>query len=81
MAFAGKWMKLENIMPSEISQSQKNQSTNYLTDKWMMTHRGRLEGGKNGVRRDCIEGKERWEGWGKVKNNGMNQTSLLYVNL
>ena len=24
MAFAGKWMKLENIMLSEISQSQKN---------------------------------------------------------
>ena len=24
MAFAGKWMKLENIMLSEISQSQKS---------------------------------------------------------
>ena len=23
------------------------------------------EGGKNGERKDCIEGKEGWEGWGK----------------
>ena len=40
---------------------------NDLTDKWMMTHNGGWEVGKNGGRRDCIEGKEGWEGWGKVK--------------
>ena len=39
------------------------------------------EGGKNGGRKDCIEGKEGWEGWGKGKNNRMNQTRLPYVNL
>ena len=33
MAFAGKWMKLENIMLSEISQSPKNQRMNDLADK------------------------------------------------
>ena len=37
MSFAGKWMKLENIMLSEISQSQKNQRMNVLSDKRMMT--------------------------------------------
>ena len=58
MAFAGKWMKLENIMLSEISQISKNQRTSDLTDKQMMTHNG----GRNGGRRDCIEGKEEWEG-------------------
>ena len=43
---------------------------------------GVWEGGKYGGRRDCIEGK-REVGWvgGKKKNNGMNQTSLLYINL
>ena len=43
MAFAGKWMKLENIMLSEISQSQKNQRMN-IANKWMMTHNGGREG-------------------------------------
>ena len=43
MAFAGKWMNMENIMLSEISHSQKNQRTNYLTDKQMITH---IAGGK-----------------------------------
>ena len=59
MAFAGKWMKLENIMLSEINQSQKNQRTNDIANKWMMSHNGggrgqewRKEGlyrGKRGV--------------------------------
>ena len=40
------------------------------------------EDGKNGERKDCIEGKEGWEGWGKGKNNNrMNQTTLPYINL
>ena len=35
MAFAGKWMKLENIMLSEIGQAQKIQCLNYfLIDDW-----------------------------------------------
>ena len=46
----------------------------------MMTLNGGWEWDKNGGRRDCIEGKERWEGWGEGKN-GMNQISLLYVNI
>ena len=37
------------------------------------------EGGKNGGRKDCIEGKEGCDGWGKGRNNRMNQTTLLYV--
>ena len=44
MAFAGKWMKLENIMLSEVSQSQKTQRTNDLADKRMMTHNVGWEG-------------------------------------
>ena len=40
------------------------------------------EGGKNGGRKDCIEGKEGWEGLGEgKKNNRMNQTTLPSVNL
>jgi hypothetical protein len=35
MKFAGKWMKLENIILSKVTQSQKN--TRYtLTDKWIL---------------------------------------------
>ena len=37
------------------------------------------EGGKNGGRKDCIEGKEGCGGKGKY--NRMNQTTLAYVNL
>ena len=33
MASAGKWMELENIMLSEISQLQKNQRLNVFSDK------------------------------------------------
>ena len=38
------------------------------------------EGDKNGGRKDCIEGKEGWEGWGREKIT-MNQRTLPYVNL
>ena len=82
MAFAGKWMKLENIMLSEISQSQKNQRTNDLTDKRTMIRNEGWEGDKHRGRRDCIEGKEGWVGWGgSEKNNRMNQKLLPYVNV
>ena len=47
----------------------------------MAIHNGGWEGGKNGGRRDCIEGKEGWDRWGKGKNNGMNQTPLPYVSV
>ena len=57
MASAGKWMKLENIMLSDVSQSQQNQRTNDLADKRMMTPNGGW-GDKNGGRKDCIEGKD-----------------------
>ena len=81
MAFAGKWMKLENIMLSEISQSRKNQRMNDLADKQMMTHNGEWEGGKNGRRRDCIEEKRGGRGGAEGKINRMNQTPLPYVNV
>ena len=38
MAFADKWMELENIMLSEISQFQKNQWPNVFSDMWMLIH-------------------------------------------
>ena len=38
IAFADKWMELENIMLSEIRQSQKNQRPNVFPDKWMMIY-------------------------------------------
>jgi hypothetical protein len=34
MKFLGKWMELENIILSEVTQSQKN--THALTDKWIL---------------------------------------------
>ena len=37
MAFAGKWIELENIMLSEICQSPKNQRLNALSDMWILT--------------------------------------------
>ena len=43
MAVAGKWMKLENIMLSEVKPITKIQRTNDLTDKQMITH---IEGWK-----------------------------------
>ena len=47
----------------------------------MMTLNGGWEWDKNGGRRDFIEGKEVGRVGGEEKNNGMNQTSLLYVNI
>ena len=84
MAFAGKWMKLENIMLSEKSQSQKSKGRMILLISGWWHIMGGREGGKNGGRRDCIEGKEGWEGWegwGGGKNNRMNKTPLPYVNV
>ena len=40
MAFAGKWMELENTMLSEINQSPKNQRQNVFPDKWMLIYNG-----------------------------------------
>ena len=37
MAFAEKWMELENIMLSKISQSQKTKGQMF-SDNWMMIH-------------------------------------------
>ena len=38
MKFSGKWMELENIILSEVTQSQKN--TQYaLTDKWILAQK------------------------------------------
>ena len=40
MTFAGKWVELENIMLSEISQSQINQRPNVFFDMWMLIYNG-----------------------------------------
>ena len=41
MKFLGKWMYLENIILSEVIQSQKN--TGYaLTDKWILAQKLRI---------------------------------------
>ncbi len=34
MAFASKWMELENIMLSEISQFRQSQRSNVLSNMW-----------------------------------------------
>ena len=53
----------------------KNQSTNDLADKQMMTHNGGWEGGKNGEMMEYIEGKEGLEGWGVGKYN--NESNII----
>ena len=45
MAFAGKWMKLETIVLSEISQTQ-SQNSNIFSDKQMMIYNERGQQGK-----------------------------------
>ena len=40
MAFAGKWMELENIMLSEVSQFQNTKGLKVFSDKWMLKHNG-----------------------------------------
>jgi hypothetical protein len=44
MKFTGKWMELENITLSEVTQSQKNvHHTRYaLTDKWILAQKFRI---------------------------------------
>jgi hypothetical protein len=36
MKFAGRWMNLENIILSEVTQSQKNHTWYVLTVKWVL---------------------------------------------
>ena len=38
MKFLGKWLKLENIILSEVTQSQKN-THNAVTDKWILAQK------------------------------------------
>ena len=40
MAFADKWMILENIMLSETSQSQKTKGRMLFPEKWMIIYNG-----------------------------------------
>ena len=42
MKFLGKWMGLENIILSEVTQSQKNSHDNVLTDKWILAQKLRI---------------------------------------
>ena len=80
MAFADKWMELENIMLSEISQSQKTKGWMFslISGEWYI-----MGVGEWGVREEwgnfslC---RMKWEGGG-MKNGGMRQTSLPYVHV
>ena len=42
MKFLGKWMELENIILSEVTQSQIKHSWYVLTDKWILAQMLRL---------------------------------------
>ena len=39
MKFLGKWMELENTIPSVVTQSQKNHTWCALTDKWILAQK------------------------------------------
>ena len=81
MVFAGKWMKLENIMQSEISQSQKTKGGMILLiDRWWY----KMGGGREArMEEGGTVQREKWgrRGGGEGKNNRMNQTLLPYVNV
>jgi hypothetical protein len=42
MKYLGKWMELENIILSEVTQSQKNTQWYALTDKWILPYNLRI---------------------------------------
>ena len=65
MAFAGKWMELENIMLSEISQSQKPKAECFLCGWWYIIGSGREQEWK----KDWLYREKRGmgRGWGKEK--------------
>ena len=42
MKFLGKWMELENIILSEVTQSQKNSHDMWITDKWILAQKLRI---------------------------------------
>ena len=42
MKFLGKWMDLEGIILSEVTQSQKNSHDHVLTDKWILAQKLRI---------------------------------------
>jgi hypothetical protein len=42
MKFQGKWMDLEGIILSEVTQSQKNSHNSVLTDKWILAQKLRI---------------------------------------
>ena len=52
-----------------------------LSDKQMMKHDRRWEGGKNGGRLDFIEVNEGWGEGGGRRNNRTRETSFPYVNV
>ena len=76
MEFAGKLMELENIMLSEINQSQKtkDQIFSLLSEwKYIMGYREvRDERRKFG----CVKGNE-GKGWGRGKETWWNETNII----
>jgi hypothetical protein len=42
MKFTGKWMELENIILSEVTQTQKNHTWYVFTDKWILAQKLRI---------------------------------------
>ena len=42
MKFLGKWKELENIILSEVTQSQKNTHAMHITDKWILAQKLRI---------------------------------------
>ena len=79
MAFAGKWMKFENIMLSEIRQSQKTKGRMIsLISRWWCIMGGR---GQEWRKEGLYRGKREVERVGGKEKITMNQTTLPYVNV
>ena len=58
MKFLGKWLELENIILSEVTQSQKN-TWNAISDKWILISPEAL----NTQGTNCITNDSREEVW------------------
>ena len=79
MAFAGKWMKLENIMLSEIGQAQKTKGQMFslisgwrYIEGWGWQGEEKNEGTLDGIEKNGVGGS------GEKKDSRMRQIALPY---
>ena len=81
MSFVGKWMDLENIMLSEISQSQKVKGHMFSLICGKLGSKGDTKGTLDNEEETPV-GEGRWprEGWGReIINDGITSIEIMYI--